>query len=299
MKLKEEKILYSFEINLKKKVEEKVEKKKKRKNKETGKIEVVTSHETLEVEKEVPFNMIIRKPTRTQLEDGDMFYSLQLNKLIKLGLLTKAMLAKQYGSQGGVWTEKEQKIYADLVYKLHQKELEIQNFSILGDKDGLSKRQKTKLDKAIKELAQIRKSLTEYEMLQNSLFDHTADVKARNKAILWYLLHLTYFVEGEADDAPTEEMFEGDSFEERRASYQDKEDSDDELYVATIDKLSSIVTIWYISGVQSQDNIDNIIEEMKNEAELTEDDEELEEDLEEIEDEKEAAPEEEVVSGAK
>jgi hypothetical protein len=69
--------------------------------------------------------------------------------------------------------------------------------------------------------------------------------------------------------------------------------------MATIDKLSSIVTIWYISGVQSQDNIDNIIEEMKNEAELTEDDEELEEDLEEIEDEKEAAPEEEAVSGAK
>ncbi len=279
MNIDEKKILYSFEVKVEKEVEETVEKKKKRKNKETGKMEVVTTKETTMVKKDVPFNIVIKKPTRTELEDGDMFYSLELNKFIKMGLLTKAMLAKQYGSQGGVWTEKEQKLYAELIYKMHQKQLEIQQFSILGDSGKLSQRQKAKLELATREMAELKKELTEYEMVQNSLFDHTADIKARNRTIMWYILHLTHFAEGEDEDAVLEEMFQGDDFEEKFSVYEDKEEGGDEVYERAIDKISSIVTIWYISGNQEKESLEEFMDQMKQDSEELEDD--FEEDLEE------------------
>ena len=242
-------------------------------------MDVITTKETTMVKKDVPFNIVIKKPTRTQLEDGDMFYSLELNKFIKMGLLTKAMLAKQYGSQGGVWTEKEQKLYAELIYKMHQKQLEIQQFSILGNSGKLSDRQKSKLEIATREMAELKKELTEYEMVQNSLFDHTADIKARNRTIMWYILHLTHFAEGEDEDAILEEMFQGDEFEDRFSVYEDKEEGGDEVYERAIDKISSIITIWYISGNQERESLEEFMDQMKQDSEDLEDD--FEEDLEE------------------
>jgi hypothetical protein len=281
MNITEKNTLYSFSIDLNKEVEEEVEKKSKRKNKETGKMEVITSKEKVTVKKDVPYKIVIKKPNRSELEEGDMFYSLELNKFIKMGMLTKAMLAKQYGNQGGVWSEKEQKLYSELLYKMHSKQLEVQQFSILGDNGKLSERQQAKLEQAVREMSEIKKDLTEYEMVQNSLFDHTADVKARNRAIMWYILHLTYFVEGDADDAPFENMFEGDSFKEKYESYEQSEEEGDELYQKIIDKVSSIVTIWYVSGTQGQEGLDDIFNEMKqqnqDEDELVEPTEEVEE----------------------
>lgn len=281
MKINEKNILYSFPISIEKEIEEEVEKKSKRKNKETGKMEVVTSKETVKVSKEVPFNVYVKKPNRSELEDGDMFYSLELNRFIKMGLLTKAMLAKQYGNQGGVWSEKEQKLYAELLYKMHQKQIEVQQFSILSDNGKLSKRQQEKLDTAMKEMSEAKRELTEYEMVQNSLFDHTADVKARNRTIMWYILNLTYFVEGESDEAPFEKMFEGDNFEEKYQQYENKEELKDELFERCIDKLSSVVTVWYISGEQEKKALDTILNEMKKDK--NEEDEEVK-DAEDVED---------------
>ena len=278
MIINEKNTLYSFPISIEKEVEEEVEKKSKRKNQETGKMEVVTSKETIKVKKEIPFNVYVKKPNRSELEDGDMFYSLELNRFIKMGLLTKAMLAKQYGNQGGVWSEKEQKLYAELLYKLHQKQIEVQQFSILSDNGKLSKRQQDKLDEAMKEMSKAKRELTEYEMIQNSLFDHTADVKARNRTIMWYILNLTYFVEGENDNAPFEVMFEGEDFEEKYRDYELKEEVEDQLFQRCIDKISSIVTVWYISGEQEKEALDSILKEMKkdNTEEEVEDAEDVE-----------------------
>ena len=277
MKIEEKKILYSFEVDIEREVEESVEKKSRRKNKDTGKMEAVITTEKVTTKKQVPFKIIIKKPSRTQLEDGDMFYSLELNKFIKMGLLTKAMLAKQYGSNGGVWTEKEQKMYADLIFKMHQKQLEVQSFSVFSENGKLSKRQQEKLDLSTREMSEIRKELTEYEMLQNSLFDHTADIKARNRAIMWYMLHLTFFIEGESEESPAEEMFEGEDFEARYQSYEMKEENGDELYEKVVDKISSIITIWYISGSQDKDNLDSYLEAMKEDQEALSEEEDEEE----------------------
>lgn len=263
MIINEKNTMYSFPISIEREIEEEIEKTSKRKNKETGKMETVKKTETVVSKKDVEYNIYIKKPNRSELEDGDMFYSLELNKFIKMGLLTKAMLAKQYGNQGGVWSEKEQEAYSSLMFKMHKKQLEVQQFTILEKQKKLSDRQSEKLEESIRDLAEIKKDLTEYEMLQNSLFDHTADVKARNRTIMWYILNLSFFTEGELDEPVYENVFEGADFEEKYSNYKEKEESDDEFYTKVIDKISSIITVWYISGHQDKKDIDSMLEEMQ------------------------------------
>jgi hypothetical protein len=114
--------LYSFSIDVEREEEKEITKEVKRKNKETGKME--TREETIvrTVTKEVPVRVILRKPSRTQIEDGDMFYSIWLNKFIKMGLLTRAMLAKKQVDVGGTLNEDDKMNYAKLYLKLFEKQ---------------------------------------------------------------------------------------------------------------------------------------------------------------------------------
>jgi len=290
----EKKMLYCFdagidetfekevEVEREVEVEKDVEVKRRRKNKETGKMENVAViekrktkekklvKETREVTEEKPYRILIKKPTRTQLEDGDMFYSLQLNKFIKQGLMTKAMLSKQYSDLGGTFTKEQQDYYGEIYAKYYQKLTQVQRFSVKTE-DELSDEQKSRLESAMGDLAILRKQITEYESSQSMLFEHTADVKARNKTIMWYIVNLAHYVEGDQDEYQLEPLFDGANYDQKYDSYRAMEEDEDPLYIKVIDKISSIVTIWYMSGVQNAKDIDEYLSEIDKDI----DDEEL------------------------
>lgn len=277
--------LYSFNVNIEKptqkevevekeiEVEKEVEVEKRKKNKETGKMEKVlvvekrkTKETVVETEmrdsvEEVPVRVILKKPTRTQLEDGDMFYSIWLNKYIKMGLLTRAMLAKQHLDVGGSLTEEEKQRYAQLYVRLYEKQQAVQRFGLKTAEERTND-ETERLSKAVEELGIIRKELTDFEAVQASMFDHTADIKARNKTITWYLLNLTNIVEGDSDDAESAPLFSGETYDDKYESYMELDESDDPVYLASIDKLSSLTTIWYMSGVSGQEDFDRLLEEI-------------------------------------
>jgi len=271
--------LYSFNVDVENtiekeiEVEKEVEVERRRKNKKTGKMEKVLVKETRkvketktevelrEVTETTPVRVVLKKPTRTQLEDGDMFYSIWLNKFIKMGLLTRAMLAKQHLDVGGSLTDDEKQRYAQLYVRLYEKQQSVQRFSLKAP-DERSNDETERLSNAIEELGIIRKELTDFEAVQASMFDHTADIKARNKTITWYLLHLAFTIEGDSDDAEAEPMFQGETYDDKYVSYMELDELDDPVYIAAIDKLSSLATIWYMSGVSSQEDFDQLLEEI-------------------------------------
>ena len=257
--------LYSFSVELEEEIEKEITKEVKRKNKETGKMETIEQVSTKTVIEQTPVRVFLRKPTRTQVEDGDMFYSIWLNKFIKMGLLTRAMLAKKQVDLGGVLNENDKMNYAKLYLQLFEKQQNVIRYSAK-DPDNLSNDEKERLQSAVSSLAVIRKQLADFEAAQASVFDHTADVKARNKTITWFLLHLATYVKGDEDeDADAYPLFAGTDFEERYISYQEADEEQDPLFVKTIDRLSTIATIWYMSGVQDQDEFETILAQMNQE----------------------------------
>jgi hypothetical protein len=277
--------LYSFTVNIEKisqkevevekevDVEKEVEVEKRKKNKDTGKMEktLVTETRTVkekviekemrDVAEEVPVRVVLKKPTRTQLEDGDMFYSIWLNKYIKMGLLTRAMLAKQHLDVGGSLTEEEKQRYAQLYVRLYEKQQAVQRFGLKTPSERTND-ENERLAKAVEELGVIRKELSDFEAVQASMFDHTADIKARNKTITWYLLNLTHIVEGDSDDAESAPLFKGETYDDKYESYMELDEQDDPVYMNSIDKLSSLATIWYMSGVSGQEDFDRLLEEI-------------------------------------
>ena len=61
-------------------------------------------------------------------------------------------------------------------------------------------------------------------------------------------------------------MFPGENYDEKYEVYKSKEDEDDEIFWNSIDKLSSIATIWYMSGVQEQEDFDSLLEEISDDV---------------------------------
>jgi hypothetical protein len=272
----EETTLKDVEVEREVEVEKEVEVERKRKNKKTGKFEkklikeirktkekktVIEQREQTEA---TPIRIVLRRPTRTQLEDGDMFYSIQLNKFIKMGLLTRAMLAKQHVDVGGTLDEEEKQRYAQLYVQLYERQQAVQRYA-LKTVDEMSDGDTERLNKAIADLGLIRKELTDFETVQASMFEHTADIKARNKTITWYLMMLSHLRREEDGDEDLEPIFHGEDFDAKYDHYKELEEDEDEIYFKCIDKLSSLVTIWYMSGVQTQEDFDALLEEVNQE----------------------------------
>lgn len=256
--------LYSFNIDVEREEEKQITKEVKRKNKESGKMETIEETVVRNVKKQVPVRVILRKPSRTQIEDGDMFYSIWLNKFIKMGLLTRAMLAKKQVDVGGTLNEDDKMNYAKLYLKLFEKQQNIMRYSAK-DQGDMSADEKERLDNAVSELAVIRKQLADFEAAQASIFDHTADVKARNKTITWFLLHLTQIEEGEGEEEEVSSipLFPGTDYEEKYRSYQELDEEQDEIFLKAVDKLSTVATIWYMSGVQEQSEFEAVLNQIE------------------------------------
>ena len=259
--------LYNFSFDIEEEVVKDVEKKVRRKNKETGKMQTVTETVEKTVKEKVPITIVIKKPNRTQLEDGDMFYSIWLNKFMKMGLLTRAMIAKQHVDLGGQLNEEEKQRYSDLMQKSFNKEQEIQRITSTTMEDELSDTQKAKVQRLVRELALVKRELTDFELLQSSVFDHTADTKARNKTLIWYILNLTFVKREEGEKEKLEPLFEGVDFDEKYNSYIEQDEAEDEIYKRSIDRVSSLVTLWYMSGLDTSAQLDKLLEELATETE--------------------------------
>ena len=187
MKFKE---LYSFGLD----EEKEIEKTHTRKNKKTGDETTVTK----KVKEKVPIQVRLKRPSRRELEDAELEYSVEMSRCVKRGILTKAMLYKKYSDTGGVWSEDDAKDYG----KLYREIFDIQNeYARLETVEKKTEKQEKKLDNLKDRLAETKRQIVEAESAMQSLFDHTADTKAQNRLLLWYTLILTH-IQGEGDDDP-------------------------------------------------------------------------------------------------
>ena len=242
----ENKILYQFTLD--KEVENVVE--STRKNKKTGE-ETITKRK---VKKKEPVEVQIKRPNRRELEEAELEYSVEMSKCIKKGILTKAMLGKKYSDTGGLFSEEDASDYA----KLYKQALDLQNeYMRLDTVKKRTEKQEARFEKVKEETAANRTKIIEFESNFQSLFDHTADVKAQNRVLLWYCLHLTYVYDEERDKFV--QYFEGDDFEEKIANYYDLEESEDPFYTDLIKKVSTTLAFWFFNQASTQEEFEELM----------------------------------------
>tara|TARA_R100000005_G_C4975469_1_gene187009 strand:+ start:324 stop:1076 length:753 start_codon:yes stop_codon:yes gene_type:complete len=241
--------LYSFTLE----EEKEVEKTHTRKNKKGEETTV-----TKKVKEKTPVRVRLKRPSRRELEEAELEYSVEMSRCVKKGILTKAMLYKKYSDTGGVWSEDDAEQYG----KLYRKIFEIQNdYARLETVDKKTDKQKEKLEKLKDDLAKTRRLIVDAESSMQSLFDHTADIKAQNRLLLWYTLMLTH-IQREDEEEPIA-YFNGENFEKKIEDYYLKEEELDEFYSAVIKKVTTILAFWFFNQASTAEEFNKLMEDME------------------------------------
>ena len=243
--------LYSFTVD--KEVEKEV--KSTTVNKKTKEETTVTK----KVKEKTPITVKIKKPTRRDLEEAELEFSVEMSKCVKKGILTKAMLAKKYSDSGGLMSEDDAKSLVDSYKHIFDLQNEYARLEIIQNK---TDKQVERVTEMSTELAKVRRQIVELESNYQSLFDHTADVKAQNRLILWYVVMLTYIQE-EADDVEVPLFGKGD-FDERLEKYYEKEESEDSLYFLIAKKAATVLAFWFFNQASDKKSFDSLMEKLEN-----------------------------------
>ena len=240
--------------------------------KEIEKVDVSTNEKgeevkvTSKVKTTVPVKLGIKKPTRSLFDEAELFYGVRLSEGIKAGLLTRALLAKRFNNDGGVLSEEEQKEYNDLYNKFFNLQTDFQSLS-LKQEAIRTEEEKANLAKVIEEMTQAREMIQKYEMAQANLFEQTAENRARNKTIMWWVLQLS-LIEGE--DKKLRDLFGQESYESRLQKYDDIEESEFGIEKIALQKLLYLISFWYVGRAASQEEFSKLLDAINKDNKTTE-----------------------------
>jgi hypothetical protein len=200
---------------------------------------------TKKVTEKTPVKVILKRPSRRQIEEADLEYSVEMSRCVKKGILTKAMLVKKYSDTGGLMSETE----AKTLYQLYQKLMELQREYTENETVNKSEpNRKQKTEELTLEMTKVRDQIVKTEMAYQSLFDHTADMKAQNRLLLWYIINLTY-IQREGDSKPVP-YFKGEDFEDKL-----------EDYFEIARKVSNIAAFWFYNQASTKEDFDGLLTE--------------------------------------
>jgi len=197
-----------------------------------------------------PIKIRILKPTRKVFDEAELFYGVKLSEGIKSGLLTRSLLAKRYQNDGGALSDPEKQRYAGLYLDLFKKETEFQRLQLNLDNLPQESRQK-KTEVVLNDLLDVRKELQEFELYQSNLFEQTAENRARNQTIMWWVLTLSY-IESEKDTF--EPIFTDSSYDNKLSKYDEIEDGEDDFIKIVIKKLAYFISLWYVGRITNKDD---------------------------------------------
>jgi len=237
--MNQDKWIYSFTLNK----EVSVQKSEKSKN-DAGEEITITKN----VKEKKPFSFKIKKPNRRTVEEGDIFYAAKVGEYLKAGLLSRTLIAKRFENDGGDLGEITKEEYSKALNDYYSCQLDLNKITAKPEAE-LTDEDKTKMEELKERISELRSDLTDFDMQRNAIYDQSAESKALNRQIFWYILNLTYWNEGK-EDGEFKSYFNGKTFEEKSDSYDviENEDGDSEFFASLTGKLAFAISYWFNSG---------------------------------------------------
>lgn len=254
--------LYSFTIS--RDIEKTIPQIKKNK-----KGEAVESNKT--VTSKVNNRVIFAKPNFSDIENAEFFYGQKYNELINAGFLTKAMLNKKIGDVGGT----SSKLMEDIINKAFVDNIESAKvIEFYEGREDLEEEQKIKLEEAKELFVSSRKTIDNFENSFRSQYQQTAEAKAEQKIIEWFIFNFSYYEEESTNGSKEKfQLFIGDDYDEKREHYlqlcEDADEIEDKsllknkaIFDQAFNKLAIVVNIWYNKLGNNQEEIDQKLKEI-------------------------------------
>lgn len=214
---------------------------------------------TVDIEK--PFKFCLRRPGLNDYDEAELFFAATVGEGIQAGLITESLLSKRFKNDDGVLSEAQRdekekivKEYAEL--KTEQK--------VLTDKKttDLTEEEKNRLEVIKKQIDEKYKLIVDYIVFENSTLNITAEARARNKTVVWWMLRLL----NKDEAGKWEEVFFSDEPEsrghkERLNSYSELEDleGDEKLFMnSVVGKALLATSYWFSNGSVSEAELKEI-----------------------------------------
>jgi uncharacterized protein YajQ (UPF0234 family) len=174
--------------------------------------EVITNTKDF-IEEEV----FIKKPSHREIDEMDLFYSIQISDLQTKGVATNTMILNSYHESGGLDSKKEVEALKKLVNDLNAK----RNRLI---KDHIDKIDNPELLEEIRELSM---QVNDYQNRLAAIFDRSAESIAERRVVLWAVLNLLFT---KKDDL-FYPIFAGKDYNEKLDNYYNLLDENDEGFL--------------------------------------------------------------------
>ena len=234
--------LYSFKLNKPEEMEE-VEIIKNDQGQEIKQIKKIT--------KEVPKEFFIKKPNRFLFDEAEMFYAIKMSESIKAGMLTRTLMLKKYDDDGGIFTKEEEERIKSIITRLadtQKKLIEIEERQ--ASSSSLSE------DKSLKEvliddIIKLRGQVGEIENTKNNLFEQTAETRARNKTIVWWILNLAHEKDSKGNSTP---LFGEGAYDQKLRKYYELDEEANPFMLKIIDKFTYLISFWYAGKINTPED---------------------------------------------
>lgn len=185
----------------------------------------------------------ILKPSRSSKQKGEIEYAKQLGFFVKNGLLPKAAWSTILDNLGGTVSETDAKNYEKSRNSFIEKSIELNK---INQKSELSEEDKLNIARLESEISIAQMEIQAFELEQIYIFENTAEAKARNATIQWWMTELAYKNENE-------KFFQGNSFDEQMDWYDTLNDKnpEDEIKLKAGQKFSYLITMWFLNRINS------------------------------------------------
>ncbi len=222
--------LYQFTINTTKTVEVPTEKEI-----EGKKVKIIEKVEQVE-----PKTYFIRRPNRSDYDEAELCYAIKFSEDVRRGILTRSEILKRFANEDVVI----KKVYEDYTAK----ENELQRISLSEKTEENVEKQK----RIENEILNILIEIQNFEFNKSSVFEQTAENRARNKTVFWWILNLAY-----KDEAGKEvPLFEGSNLQEKIVAHDKLIESENKHFNEVIQNIQSLTTSFSNSSSGGTTSLD-------------------------------------------
>lgn len=226
-------ILYEFSVSLPKEVDQ------TNTHVEGEGVGAKTVTETTKVTKSVNVPVCLKRPSRIEREEADVERAVWETHYVTKGILPQALLLKTYANYGGILSEDEKARFNKMQADILLIETELQRLQVTTPDD------KAAIEAAALKLVDLRDQFLTFQQERAAFFSNTAESKARQKLIEWYVLHLAYQRTVNADETLGEwvPIFAGRDTESKLLSFDAIVENEDPLFAKARNMLEFLATV--------------------------------------------------------
>jgi hypothetical protein len=224
----------------------------------------------------------ILKPSRRLREEGEIYFAAEVSKFAKAGVLPKAAWNTILSDGGGTISEKDREHYGKLLLDFRDLAEQIQSI-VIKDEYLNSEEDKEKVKDLSSQMEEIKEEIQKFERSQISIFENTAEARARNKTILWWVLNLFYEISNDTSklvcDAKSY-LDKLDIYDQIEETASEENNQESKFILDLFTRIGFLVTLWFVGKADSQKDFkfydDEFTNQQKTSSESSKEDDNVE-----------------------